>query len=84
MTPTAGAKRARCAASIDPETIGLLRQSYCRVICSNMKKERIKRRMYAYRQETKSGFFDHIDRFYDSVRLLLNNFKREVVLCLQK
>ena len=49
-----------------------------------MKKERIKRRMYAYRQETKSGFFDHIDRFYDSVRLLLNNFKREVVLCLQK
>ena len=35
---------------------------------SNLKKERIKRRIYASRQEAKSDVFDYIKGFYNRVR----------------
>jgi len=35
---------------------------------SNLKKERIKRRIYATRQEAKSDVFDYIESFYNRVR----------------
>lgn len=35
---------------------------------SNLKKERIKRRIYASRQEAKSDVFDYIEGFYNRVR----------------
>ena len=35
---------------------------------SSLKKERIKRHIYASRQEAKSDVFDHIEGFYNRVR----------------
>ena len=61
---------------------------------SSLKKERIKRRIYPFRQEAKSDVFDYIESFYNRVRrhshldqmspLAFEHFKLEVDLCLQK
>ena len=51
---------------------------------SSLKKERVKRRICASRQEAKSDVFDYIEGFYNLVRWHLSNFKPEVDSCLLK
>jgi predicted transcriptional regulator len=61
---------------------------------SSLKKEQIKRRIYASLKEAKSDVFDYIEGFYNQVRrhsyldpmarLRSSNFKQEVDLCLLK
>jgi putative transposase len=46
----------------------LLGQCGCRVLLQQLKKERIKRHIYATRQDAKSDVFDYIEGFYNRVR----------------